>query len=682
LSIEKSFIKKLTRQENSGILREANTVDEKDRLPEEMAKAGERFKRKSEKQQEDQTETNKPINEFFISTDFDIDENLKLRIPQKEAYDVAYEYFSKGGKKAIIQLPVGCGKSGLISILPLGISKGRVLVIAPNLTIKEELSKALDIMNKRECFWRKCNILSNEVMSTGPYLAILDSVDSNIHDCDQSHFTLTNIQQLASSADRWLPQFDDNYFDMILVDEGHHNVAPSWKKVFETFPNAKVISLTATPFRSDEKALEGHLIYKYSFKSSMIKGYIKKLQAIYVTPEELYFTYKGDEKHYTLEDVLNLKEEEWFSRGVALSQVCNEHIVDASLEKLELLRQSGTNHQLIAVACSVDHAKQIRSIYAERGYKSAEIHSNMSATERDNVLRNLRAGILDCIIQVQILGEGFDHQKLSIAAVFRPFRSLSPYVQFAGRIMRVIVQNFPGHPDNRGFIVTHIGLNLDKQFDDFKQLDKEDQNYFEDLIKGKEPELPESVLNGTARERLREDMIVNNEIIESFLEEGFLNQDDTELQKALKAAAESLGYDPEDLEDYLNKIRTDRFRTAKVSGSFPIMPQQQRKEARKRLNERTKYAAKILLNRLELPMGGNELAFKYTKGRVQGANFPAAVQLISHEINKLFGIESGERARLKTEDFKKAMASMDDIINTLTRRLMKMKRGEKSDEER
>ena len=34
---------------------------------------------------------------------------------------------------------------------------------------------------------------------------------------------------------------------MILVDEGHHNVADSWKKVFDRFPNAKVVSLTATP---------------------------------------------------------------------------------------------------------------------------------------------------------------------------------------------------------------------------------------------------------------------------------------------------------------------------------------------------------------------------------------------------------------------------------------------------
>lgn len=66
------------------------------------------------------------------------------------------------------------------------------------------------------------------------------------------------------------------------------------------------------------------------------------------------------------------------------------------------------------------------------------------------MLGALRNGSLDCIIQVQMLGEGFDHPKLSVAAIFRPFRSLAPYIQFVGRIMRVIVQNDPTHPDNIG----------------------------------------------------------------------------------------------------------------------------------------------------------------------------------------------------------------------------------------
>ena len=139
---------------------------------------------------------NKPIEEFFSASSFSIEDNAYLRDPQKEGYSASINYFEKGGRRAILQIPVGCGKSGLISILPFGIANGRVLVIAPNLTILRELEKTLDNTNKRGCFWRKCEVLSPETMSAGPYIATLNGETSNIHDCDNSHIVLTNIQQL------------------------------------------------------------------------------------------------------------------------------------------------------------------------------------------------------------------------------------------------------------------------------------------------------------------------------------------------------------------------------------------------------------------------------------------------------------------------------------------------------
>ena len=121
-----------------------------------------------------------------------------------------------------------------------------------------------------------------------------------------------------------------------------------------------------------------------------------------------------------LEEVVKLKEEDWFSRGVALARPCNQHIVDSSLQRLEELRQSGTQHQLIAVACSINHAREIRSLYRERGSTAEVIHSKQPEDEQEAILTALRNGTLDCIIQVQMLGEGFDHPKLSVAAIFPP----------------------------------------------------------------------------------------------------------------------------------------------------------------------------------------------------------------------------------------------------------------------
>src|SRR5208337_2220928 len=137
--------------------------------------------------------------------------------------------------------------------------------------------------------------------------------------------------------------------------------------------------------------------------------------------------------------------------------------------------------------------------YSERGYSADIIHSKQEPDEQKKVLAALRNGTLDCIIQVQMLGEGFDHQHLSVAAIFRPFRTLAPYIQFVGRIMRVIVQNDPMHPDNMGHIVTHLGMNLDQRLNEFKQFERDDQAFWEKVIGGEEPETPADVLAGKRR---------------------------------------------------------------------------------------------------------------------------------------------------------------------------------------
>ena len=299
---------------------------------------------------DDWLRANKGLETYFMDTTANLETNMNLRDPQREAYLRAYDFFSAGGQRAVIQLPVGCGKSGVASILPFGIARGRVLVITPNLTIKDELQKTLDITNRQKCFWRRMQVLADADMIAGPYVCTLET--GNVSVCEQSHIILTNIHQLATNADKWLNQFPPDFFDMIIVDEAHHGAASSWKLVFSRFPAAKVINLTATPFRSDRQELEGDLIYRYPFKSASIKGYIKKLKATYVAPTELTFTVAGSERTFTLDEVLEMKEEEWFSRGVALSDPCNVSIVDNSLEKLEQLRLSGTKHQIIAVACS------------------------------------------------------------------------------------------------------------------------------------------------------------------------------------------------------------------------------------------------------------------------------------------------------------------------------------------
>ena len=275
--------------------------------------------------------SNLPLEDFFQTAEANIDENPQLREPQIEAYKHIYDYFKHGGKTAIVQIPVGCGKSGLAALLPFGIAKGRVLVIAPNLTIKEGLYESFDITNRQKCFWRKRDVLSNETMIGGPFISTLDS--GNISVTEESHIVITNVHQLATNTDKWLNKFPKDYFDLIIIDEAHHSAATSWSQVVERFENAKVVNMTATPFRSDKQEISGDLVYRYPFKKATFNGYIKRIKAWYVAPSELTFTAKGKTKTYTLEEVLKMKEKDWFSRGIALSEICNNHIVEKNLDK-------------------------------------------------------------------------------------------------------------------------------------------------------------------------------------------------------------------------------------------------------------------------------------------------------------------------------------------------------------
>lgn len=612
---------------------------------------------------------NQPLEQFFISQDVDIEGNLLLRDAQREAYAAAQDFFqTERGREALLQLPVGCGKSGLIALLPFGISRGRVLVIAPNLTIKSELGAVLDIANRQKCFWRKCRVLTSEALTAGPYVAVLNSDAANIHDCDRSHIVLANVQQLAGNSDRWLSQFAPDYFDLIIVDEGHHSAAASWQAVFDHFPDAKIIHLTATPFRSDNKEISGTVIYRYSFKRAMVRGYIKQLQARYVAPEEIYFTYENEQRHHTLEEVLKLKEEDWFSRGVALAPECNIHIVDASLERLERLRESGTRHQVIAVAMSIPHARAIRSLYSERGYEAGMIHSQMSEEDQAEIFQKLRSGMLDCIVQVQMLGEGFDHPHLSVAAIFRPFRTLSPYIQFVGRIMRVIVQNDPRHPDNYGYIVSHIGMNVDSLLNDLRRLDREDQQFMDELLGGIELPPPRDVLAGDTKLRLRPEMVVHGELVSEFLEEDFIDTDDELLLSELRDRAQALGFDADALIAAARKTRETR-RAIAASEAFFVSPQRQRVEVQRRLNEEVKRMAKIILNRTSLSSAGRELSMRLFPG-VTGPNFAAAVQMLYKALASELQIDSGQLGKVKVEVLQQGIEVLPDVAEKLVRQIL------------
>jgi len=89
--------------------------------------------------------TNEEIARFFNDTRAFIQGNPDLRDPQVEGWFRTRQHFRNSSEHAILQIPVGCGKTGLMALLPFEIAQGRVLVIAPNLEIRRGISTAFDV---------------------------------------------------------------------------------------------------------------------------------------------------------------------------------------------------------------------------------------------------------------------------------------------------------------------------------------------------------------------------------------------------------------------------------------------------------------------------------------------------------------------------------------------------------
>jgi DNA repair protein RadD len=397
------------------------------------------------------------ISDYFHAGAAHILGNPALREPQRSAYLAIREHLVRRRKTlpAIIQIPTGCGKSGIMCIAPYGVANGRVLVVAPNLTIKNGLERELSgaFFLQRGVFASATQLA--RVVVLGPH--------TNREDCLRAEFVLANVQQIQS----WLPLFPSTFFDMVLVDEGHHTPAESWQRINETFPHARKVYLTATPFRGDGRGLYGERVYVYSLAEAMSWGYVKRVVKVDAVPARLTFTAEGEDTEYSTEEILAMREEAWFSKGVALSEACNRSIVEKSIQILAEKRRGGHPHQLIAAACSIHHARQVVALYRARGARSTIVHSKMEMAQRQERMERFERGDFDVIVHVGLLGEGYDHPPLSVAAIFRPFRTLSPYAQFIGRTLR----RLPGgsEADNVAHVVSHVGLNLDSLWGYFKQ---------------------------------------------------------------------------------------------------------------------------------------------------------------------------------------------------------------------
>lgn len=146
--------------------------------------------------------------------------------------------------------------------------------------------------------------------------------------------------RFRAQDNRWLTSLPDDYFDLILFDEAHHNVAESWETLRTKFTNARIINFSATPTRADGGLMAGKIIYSFSIFQAMGAGYIKRIKAVVLNPKTLRYV-RGEDGHeqtVTLDEVKKLAESDAaFRRGIVSSKETLDTIVDASIRELEKL---------------------------------------------------------------------------------------------------------------------------------------------------------------------------------------------------------------------------------------------------------------------------------------------------------------------------------------------------------
>ncbi|MFK7695565.1 DEAD/DEAH box helicase [Paenibacillus sp. HJGM_3] len=421
----------------------------------------------------------------FETREPNISENDRLRIPQIEAFQSIKEHYAdpNSERETAIILPVGCGKSGLITLTPFAVKAQRVLVIAPGVNIASQLYKNFD-PTQDDMFYSKYNVLSGLPY---PETAEIRGNTTNRSDLDDAEVVVTNIQQLQGANNRWLQTLPEDYFDLILVDEAHHNVADSWTMLKQSFPQAKIVNYSATPRRADEQIMTGQIIYTFPIVRAIEEGYVKRLKAVVLNPRTLKYVRRegGRQIEVDLDEVKLLGETDAdFRRSIVTSEETLYTIVDASIRALNRIRQQSGNsyHKIIASALNHEHCIQVMEAYRARGLRAGYVHSLQDENENDRVLDRLKNHQLDVIVQVKKLGEGFDHPLLSVAAVFSIFKELSPFVQYVGRIMRAVDQNDPDSLNNQGTVVFHAGSNIARLWADFQDFSQADRDFFDQML--------------------------------------------------------------------------------------------------------------------------------------------------------------------------------------------------------
>lgn len=319
---------------------------------------------------------------------------MNLRPYQDSAVNLIRDSYRNGKKTPLLVLPTGGGKTIVFSyICKAAIDKNKkVLILVHRDSLFKQTSKTLQTFN-----------VQHGLIGAG-YSA--------------NYNYTCQVAKIGSLINRM------QYFnpDLIIVDEAHHAVSPTYKKIIDNYSNSLVLGVTATPVRTNGQGLDDvfdDLIVGSSIQELTDLGYLVRPR-IFIPPNNLQL---GRVK-VTAGDY-NKKE---------LEQEMNKSTITGNA--VEHYRMLCDGVPAVVFCVSVKHSIDVANEFKSAGYLAESIDGSMQQSEIDRILSDLASSRLQIVTSCDLISEGTDIPAIGCAILLRPTQSESLYLQQVGRALR------------------------------------------------------------------------------------------------------------------------------------------------------------------------------------------------------------------------------------------------------
>ncbi len=347
---------------------------------------------------------------------------FELRQYQDKAINDLRLSFAAGNRRILLVAPTGAGKT----VIAAQIVRGAV----------EKERYVMFLAHRRELV----NQSADKLMNFGVDHAVLMSGELPYGATDVQVASIDTLRARCINSDKLpLPRAD-----VIVIDEAHRSLAPTYLKVIELYPEAVVLGLTATPIRSDGKGM-GH-VYEDMVQCPSIAE-LTRLK--HLVPARVFCP--------TIPDLTGVKVTRGDYDKTALEKAMNKRKLVGDV--VEQWLRLASDRKTIVFASGVAHSIALKEAFEEAGVKAAHVDGTTNRRDRDWVIRDLKNGGIQVVCNFGVFTEGFDEPSLSCNVIARPTKNDGLFLQMGGRVLRTcdgkkdaIILDHSGNTYQHGFL--------------------------------------------------------------------------------------------------------------------------------------------------------------------------------------------------------------------------------------